>query len=138
LSHKKLGVTLLELTIVVVIVAILATLAILRFQKAMELARVREAIESLRQIREAEQIYYYEHNTYWRVGYGTSDPNVINSTLGTFLDTRQINWFYVVVGLSRTTFLGRAVSQHRPGPKNFIDIDQTGALEFDDWDGPQP
>jgi len=64
--HKK-AFTLIELLIVIIIIGILATIAIPQYQKMVRRAKISGAIPKLKQIIDAEQVYYMEYGAYFLV-----------------------------------------------------------------------
>ena len=140
--ERKSGITLIELTVVVVIVGILATLAIPTFLRAMQTTRVREAISSLEQIKAGEIIFYNEENTYWAAPAGTAIEKIrsINDNLKVYLDVRDNrNWNYDVDFLG--TQLTATATRRGTGPYSGegIIFNQDGLDKANsNWTGPWP
>lgn len=130
--------SLMELLVVVIIVGILATIALTQYNKAVELAKVRDAISSLRQIKEGEVIYYYENNTYWpQRATPETNAQTINRMLRVFLDTLETNWDYQVRAPARDRFGAQALRRSGAYVGTAITIDQNGDLGGN-WSGPWP
>ena len=124
--------------VVIIIIGILATFAIPNFFKAIETTKVREAISSLEQIKAGEIIYYNEEYTYWPRGSTQSNVAIINRRLRLFLDTRELNWDYYATASARTSFTATAKRQSGAYVNQTVSIDQSGSLNFINWNGPKP
>lgn len=82
--RKKEGMTLNELMIVVVIIVTLSGIALPRYLKSMEKARGDEALATVRLLRAAEKVYYYDNNsTYTTVADLATQGYVQNPNLNT-------------------------------------------------------
>ncbi len=63
-DNSKHAFTLIELLVVVLIIGILAAIALPQYQKAVQKSRLTEGIQLIRQVANAEKIYYLANGTY--------------------------------------------------------------------------
>ena len=112
LKSKK-GFTMLELLMVVIVIGILASLAIPQYQSFMEKARVAEAKQMIGAIKNAQELYYLEHNRYGTEGEIRGNyityPTSGNDTFWTYHIITTWNIGYVI-GVNRTSKDGTAKS----------------------------
>jgi len=116
------GVTLIELSAVVVVLGILAAIVYPRFQRTIEATRGREALVGLELISSAEQIILMQSG-----GYSPCNPpNDCNIELN--LDLRFDNWTYdvSVTAPPGPTFIATATRTSGSFPNTTITIDETG------------
>lgn len=122
---KKKAFTLTEVLVAVIIIGILVIIALPNVIKAMENTKAKEAIVSLRQIRQGEIIYRGEENSYWPAGPTETDVPTINARLRLFLDTRELNWDYYVTATA-DTFIATAERKSGRYKGKTIVINQDG------------
>ena len=63
-AGNKRGFTLIELLVVVLIIGILAAVALPQYQKAVEKSRAIQAVAFIKQMGDAQEIYYLDHGKY--------------------------------------------------------------------------
>jgi prepilin-type N-terminal cleavage/methylation domain-containing protein len=90
---RKAGFTLVELMVVVIIIGILAAVATPIYSSQTRRARTSEAITALGAVRQAERVYYTEHNVFLAVAANNvqNDPSATNPGLG--LDYSKNTYF---------------------------------------------
>ena len=87
---NKQAFTLIELLIVVLIIGILAAVALPQYQKAVDKSRVFTVINTVKAIKEAQEVYYLEHGQY-ATNFDNLDVELPGGNLRTKTDTR---WEY--------------------------------------------
>ena len=139
-TRTKDAVTLFELIVVVIIIGIFASFAALRFIRTAEIARAREAILSLEQIKSAEIVYRNEEASYWPVGDNETNIDNINTKLRLYLDTRsERNWDYSVSASDAANFTALATRSSGARSGEVIQFDQDGVdKSASTWTGPWP
>ena len=98
------GVTLLELLIVVIIVAILASIAFVNFGSNKDAVYEKEAKTNLKLIASAQKIYRLETTFYAPA----DDATEANSRLKLSLPIDNPNWYYKINSATSSNFIGKA------------------------------
>ncbi len=112
---NKNGFTLLEIIIVVVIAGVLATLALPRYNASVEKSRTTEAVQILDALKDAQLVYFYEHNAY---ATNVDDLEITIPTLRNFADPSVNNDASKVAEIAR----------NNGGPAYSLSITSTGTI----------
>jgi Tfp pilus assembly protein PilE len=104
IKRNRLGMTLMEMIIVVVLIGILATVGAVGYRKTVEQARQKEARSMLRLIQHAEEVRRLEMNTY----VACADTAACNTAL--HLDLPAGDWAYSVTASGNASFCAQALS----------------------------
>jgi len=126
----KKGFTLAELLMVVIVAAVLAAIALPSFSNIIEKRKAKQAIETLRLIRAAQQIYFANHGGVYACS-ETCWSDGIRTTLGVNV-TEDLYSFTVTAGNPAKTFIASAI---RLLDNNHVRINVTESCV---WSGDDP
>ena len=129
------GFTLLELIMVVIIIGVLAGLAIPQYINAVERAKAGKAISGMGLIRQAENLYRADNDTYVEV-----DDGSMNADLGAYVELVALDadpdWEYSVSDADESTMIIHAIREAGPfeaSGDDEIQMNETGALDTSGW-----
>jgi prepilin-type N-terminal cleavage/methylation domain-containing protein len=111
--------TIMEILLVIIIVSVIAVFGLPNYTKSLERTYEREAVEKLRLIHAAQQLYFFDNNKYFPNTGATVYVSAINTNLN--LDLMESGMNYNCQGLaSDTTFTCSAVR----GTSFTVSVDQ--------------
>ena len=120
-TRRILGFTLVELIVVVIIIGVLASIAVPQYLKAVERAKRGKAFAYLSFIRDAEQMYRAEKDTY------TTSMDELRSHLESLTEDDG-DWVYTIDPISASSFKVSAIRKMGANSGEFIILDQLGNM----------
>jgi len=131
MKHKMLGVTLIELMVVIVVISILASIAVPSYRSYLLRAQRTEGTGALLQIQQAQEKYFLQNNRY------ATNPELIltpaNGGLGLTNVTPNNRYNVDLFNITATTYTARATTRAGGGQTDdnahcqIFTIDQQGA-----------
>lgn len=127
--RRERGFSLIELLIVVAIIGIIASLAIPGLRRARQYAQSSSAIQSLRTITTAENLYERRFRVFATLidlaPEGTIDPNLASGSKSGYT-------FRLAVPVGAKSFTCNADPQVDPGSRTYFFVDETAVIKYND------
>ncbi|MFH1094102.1 MAG: type II secretion system protein [Candidatus Omnitrophota bacterium] len=136
--HKNSGFTMVELMITVIIIGILVSMAIPNYARSLERSKCSQAIQILKNMRNAGLSYYANNETFPTPGQETDLEDEVGANF--YSDDSNADWDFSITTGNNTTFVVQASRRRGPHPfgSTITITDNPSANQNEVWGGTYP